>query len=117
VRTGDATEVYDEFNFSPSGEWAAYRFDAYRRGMTPLAMDAPRIDVRRHGEHLEIDVEWLSPPDLRKPQTNRVASITAVLEDRDAGLSYWALRHAAQKPDFHHRDSFVLQLPAAPAAV
>jgi hypothetical protein len=117
VRAAAATEAYYEFNFSPSGEWAAYRFDAYRHGMTPLAMDAPRMDVRRHGEHLDVDVEWLPSPDLRRPQPNRVASLTAVIEDRDASLSYWALRHAAQKPDFHHRDSFVLQLPAAPAAV
>src|SRR5688572_5878225 len=28
---------YVELNFSPSGEWAAYRFDDYRQGMAPLA--------------------------------------------------------------------------------
>src|SRR5690349_12825659 len=27
-------EPYYEFNFSPSGEWAVYRFDSYRSGMS-----------------------------------------------------------------------------------
>jgi hypothetical protein len=34
---------YYEFNFSPSGEWAAYRFDGYRAGMADLPIRAPRI--------------------------------------------------------------------------
>lgn len=34
---------YCEFNFSPSGEWAAYRFDDYRAGMTEQAIATPRI--------------------------------------------------------------------------
>lgn len=35
------TGSYLEFNFSPSGEWAAYRFDGYREGMRPLALADP----------------------------------------------------------------------------
>jgi hypothetical protein len=34
---------YCEFNFSPSGEWAAYRFDDYRAGMSQLPVKPPRI--------------------------------------------------------------------------
>lgn len=34
---------YREFNFSPSGAWAAYAFDGYRAGMQPLATAPPRI--------------------------------------------------------------------------
>lgn len=40
-RPGEAG--YCEFNFSPSGEWAAYRFDDYRDGMAELAVEPPRI--------------------------------------------------------------------------
>ena len=32
----DDSPGYYELNFSPSGEWAAYRFSAYRTGMTPV---------------------------------------------------------------------------------
>jgi hypothetical protein len=37
------TGGYLEFNFSPSGEWAAYRFDGYRAGMRPLPLAEPWI--------------------------------------------------------------------------
>lgn len=35
--------AYLEFNFSPSGEWAAYQFDGYRAGMRDLEVTAPQI--------------------------------------------------------------------------
>ena len=34
---------YFEFNFSPSGEWAAYRFDSYRAGRRDLDVAQPLI--------------------------------------------------------------------------
>ena len=39
----DANGGYFEFNFSPSGQWAAYRFDAYREGMRPLDVARPLV--------------------------------------------------------------------------
>src|SRR5437868_3259519 len=33
VRTASGSDYY-EFNFAPSTEWAAYRFNAYRSGMS-----------------------------------------------------------------------------------
>ena len=40
-------EAYYEFNFAPSTQWAAYRFDGYRSGMrVATEIDAPRIDVQ-----------------------------------------------------------------------
>ena len=36
--------------------------------------------------------------------------LTAVVEDRTQGLSYWALKHAAEKPDFHRAESFQVAL-------
>ena len=36
-------------------------------------------------------------------------ALTAVVEDGSGRLSYWALRHAPGKPDFHHPDGFVLE--------
>ena len=36
--------------------------------------------------------------------------LTAVIEDRTQGLSYWALKHAAEKPDFHRAESFQVAL-------
>ena len=40
-------EAYYEFNFAPSTQWAAYRFDCYRSGMRVAAeIAAPRIETR-----------------------------------------------------------------------
>lgn len=117
VRTADAGDAYHEFNFSPSGEWAAYRFDSYRHGMAPADMNAPHIAVRCDRESLDLEALWIPPPELREAQRGMVASLAAVIEDRGERVSYWALRHAARKPDFHQRDSFVLQLPSSSAAV
>jgi hypothetical protein len=36
--------------------------------------------------------------------------LSAVIEDIDGRLSYWALKHPPGKPDFHHPDSFALDV-------
>jgi hypothetical protein len=42
--------------------------------------------------------------------------LSAVIEASD-GFSYWALRHRADKPDFHDADGFALLLePPGPAS-
>src|ERR1700676_4801857 len=46
---------YHEFNFSPSLDWAIYRFSAYREGMAPADVGgAPEISVRRGEDRLEL---------------------------------------------------------------
>ena len=37
---------YYEFNFAPSTQWAAYRFDGYRSGMRAAEIAAPPIEVK-----------------------------------------------------------------------
>jgi hypothetical protein len=39
--------------------------------------------------------------------------LSAVIEEMNGRLSYWALAHPPGKPDFHHADCFALELPAA----
>jgi hypothetical protein len=46
-------------------------------------------------------------------EANWFVSLTAVIEAADGTLSYWALRHPAPQPDFHHPGGFVLTLPTA----
>jgi hypothetical protein len=94
-----AGEGYDEFNLSPSGEFAAYRFSAYRAGMA-------RLDT-------ELSVVWSSgrlEATVPLREDARRLALSAVVEESDGALSYWALRHAPGKPDFHHRDTFALSI-------
>jgi hypothetical protein len=37
-------------------------------------------------------------------------ALSTVIEDARGTLSYWALTHPPGKPDFHHRDAFVLEV-------
>lgn len=102
---------YYEFNFSPSGAWAAYAFDSYRTGMRALEVaEPPAIAVRQTDDRLTIDVAITLPQDVVAADSETV-SLTAVIEDRAGRISYWAVAHAPHKPDFHHDNGFVLRLP------
>jgi hypothetical protein len=99
---------YREFNFSPSGEWAVYAFRDYGDGGELGINLAPGIKVRRNGDRLELDAEICQ--DFLPPDRPLRLGLSAVVEDADGALSYWALRHRPGKPDFHHKDAFAFQL-------
>jgi hypothetical protein len=103
---------YHEFNFSPSLDWAVYRFSAYREGVSCAEIDqAPKICVHRgdHGLVLQSAVRLGSLADLRDAPHLRIA-LAAVIEDENGRLSYWGLRHPPGKPDFHHPYGFALEI-------
>jgi hypothetical protein len=111
-----ASAAYYEFNFSPSLQWAIYSFKAYRQGMSPADVTVPpKLTVRAFDDRLELDatIGLDDLQGLRSAHTLKLA-VTAVVEDDSGTLSYWALRHAPGKPDFHHGDGFVLELPGEP---
>ena len=103
--------AYLEFNFSPSTRWAAYRFDGYRQAMQDAVVSAPPIEVSADADRLALSVTL----DLTTLIGSGPISIglSAVIEEAGGRKSYWALAHAPGKPDFHHSDCFVLELPAA----
>jgi hypothetical protein len=98
-------DAYWEFNLSPSTEWQAYGFSRYReRGpepkTTPPGIEiatVPRFELRASLDLARLKGPWQ-------------VSLTAVIEDRSGGKSYWALRHPPGKPDFHHARGFALTL-------
>lgn len=105
---------YREWNFSPSGQWDHYTFSGYReralQNEATGALAAPAIRMNRAGDRLQLDVRIALPP----WRCARLAiGLSTVVEDIDGGLSYWALRHPAARPDFHHRDGFALSLDLA----
>jgi hypothetical protein len=111
VAAGDAPG-YHEFNFSPSLDWAIYRFSAYREGMSPAEVGrSPEISVRRGDDGLELKsaVRLGHLADLGDVRHLRIA-LAAVIEDDNGKLSYWGLRHPRGKPDFHHPDGFALEV-------
>jgi len=106
IQTGPS--AYVEYNFAPSGAWAAYAFDAYRQGMRPLETPPPDIDLRRLPGRIELSGQVDLPPAVC---VQRIA-LAAVIEDQDGTIAYWAIRHPPGRPDFHHADGFALRLSA-----
>jgi len=112
----DDEPAYCEFNFTPSGEWAAYVFADYRRDRRDAAQD--RIDVstqaaaggplrlRAHmnlAAALGLDARALALASWR-------LNCAAIIEDNAGALSYWAVRHSGAQPDFHDRAGFAIVL-------
>ena len=105
-------DSYCELNVAPSKAWALYRFSAPRQGMTVIQeARSPRIAIRRTPEGLTLEamVFWRDLITAEAPARLRLG-LAAVLEDEGGRLSYWALRHPPGRPNFHHPESFTLEL-------
>lgn len=100
-------EAYCEFNFAPSSQWAAYAFDGYRAGMRELALEIPAIEMSASDDVFEVRVA-VEASALR---AGAHLALTAVIEETSSAKCYWSVRHAAGKPDFHHAESFAVELP------
>lgn len=108
--------AYREFNLSPSGQWAAYRFSAERvREPSTETPVQPGLDLQTTEDGLSLRV-WLPLSALPPVVPGRPwdLGLTAVIETTNGQLSYWALQHPGERPDFHHRGGWQPQ-PELPA--
>lgn len=88
-------ESYREFNFSPSGAWAAYEFDGHRRGMRDAETNV-EIEISINNSSLSL----IAKIDSEFPDPARVG-LTAVILETGAVTRYWATAFAPGEPDFH----------------
>jgi len=103
---------YYEFNFAPSGEWSVYAFRRYREG-APLAGEAPAPEITMRSDENSLVLHAIVRLDhlpLIQPHASLRLALSAVIEEHTGIFSYWALKHPAAKPDFHHPESFALQM-------
>lgn len=101
---------YYELNYAPSTQWAAYRFTGYRQGMSSATgLGAPRLGVRSNARVLAMQVLQDLSPLAQHPWR---LGLSAVIEEADGRISYWALAHPPGKPDFHHADCLAAELRA-----
>jgi hypothetical protein len=101
---------YWEINLSPAGHWNVYGFEYYPQGMheEPALAALPFTVLKKPASlllALEVDVSGFLPPG--QPLD---AAISAVIKARDDTLTYWALAHPGPQPDFHRRDTFIIEL-------
>jgi hypothetical protein len=110
IRTGG--ETYCEFNFAPTGQWAAYRFRTRRSGRTDIAeVQDAGIGTRQFGDRyaLGASLDLGAMKDL--PDGPWTLAVTTIIEETSGRKSYWSIKHAPGQPDFHQLDGFVLELP------
>ena len=99
-------ESYREWNFAPSGDWAAYDFAGYRDGMEKAEIaSAPYLRT-------EDNFTWwaLGATIAVEAEADWQLGLSAVLEEKDGTKSYWALAHLGDKPDFHEPGCFTAKL-------
>lgn len=105
---------YHEFNFSPSGQWAAYAFSDYRVRNAWTISQAPVICFSQSNGRLLLEAV-IADADLSQDIAGKPLQLglTAVIEANDGSRSYWALHHPEARPDFHHRGGFILTINPA----
>lgn len=86
---------YREFNLSPSGAWAAYEFDSHRQGMRDAEA---RIEIETSLNNKALTLAAKIESEFPLPAN---VGLTAVIEEADGLIRYWATSFAPGKPDFH----------------
>lgn len=98
---------YREWNFAPSGAWAAYDFSGYRDGRTEAEVATPYV-------RLEDNFTWWALGATIAVDAKEVfeLGISVILEEQNGIKSYWAIAHpSGEKPDFHDPACFAAHLP------
>ena len=101
---------YWEFNLAPTGHWNVFRFSKYRYDIAEeMAFQNLPLQISRSDNELQLDLK-INLDSIIAPEQSLDIGITAVIEDRQKNLSYWALTHPKPETDFHNRDGFVINL-------
>lgn len=105
------SEDYIEFNFAPSGDWNCFYISSYRENEGEyMEMKGVEIQSGVSPNQLQItarfsleELPYLTSTDLNE---ELLVGFTAVVEDVDKSINYWALSHHGETPDFHDAKSF-----------
>ena len=102
---------YFEFNFSPSGEWAAYSFAGHREGMKEAALSSSPLISTATTPWGALEAHVTLPLDLPARAGPCFLNLAAIVEEKEHGRSFWALSHPPGDPDFHDPACLTLELP------
>jgi len=99
---------YLEYNFSPSRHWAVYAFKTYRQRKALDYIANININHRRANNERVTDINIVLQSEFQNTTLN--IGVSAVIESNNGDLYYYALTHKGGSPDFHLRESFILEL-------
>jgi len=103
-------QMYWEYNLSPTHDWAIYGFSAYRHGQHNALPEGKIVietsELNQHSFELRSQLPLPGPLHGKNLQVG----ISAIIQDFQNTIYYYALIHSGQTPDFHDRNSFTLML-------
>ena len=107
VSPGQKSSAYQEVNLSPAGAWNVYSFDSERVGMVRsqnlLGVPFSQVQFSVTEDSCVIHLDF-SQVRTTEELSFRVG-MTAVLQIGPE-MTYWAMAHFKEKPDFHDRNSW-----------
>ena len=105
----DGEESYIEWNFSSSSSWACYEFDSYRKPEVPrkLINNPPKFINFNHDQN-SINLSVEIPLDSKFTQADhfKIQLSSIILDSSEKHMSYYAIEHSSEKPDFHDLTKF-----------
>ena len=102
---------YTEWNFSPSGNWACYDFDAYRKpshSQNNLESKPRKMEFLKTADSIDFIVEIDLPKKYQDNEILEFQACSVIKKLSDGSLSYFAIKHPSQKADFHNAQEFSL---------
>ena len=99
-----------DFKVSPNHDWIVSRFEKNREG-SQQENDVKTVSYSMLSTPkalhtlLKIDLDKLHLSDQILD-----VGVSAITRRENNRLAHWALTHPSKKPDFHHPDSFALQV-------
>ncbi len=96
-----SSNSYYEFNFSPSGMWNCFFFEKPGHQLSESPCQISKFEMDKGANHFELVIH-IDLNSLNQDFQNIddfFMNLTAVLEEEK--LSYWALSHGLEKPNFH----------------
>jgi hypothetical protein len=100
--------AYWEYNFSPSRQWSIYAFKDYRQPAPFPITHTPIIEPPQLSDTaFTMQVRFNLEPQLINKLL--IIGVSAIIETTDGERHFYAIKHCGSKPDFHLRESFVLQ--------
>jgi len=105
---------YLEWNFAFSGDWCLFLFDGYRtRAKYKIPNESELFSLSHISQSSsEASIKaliYLDKLDFLE-ETESEIGFSAILEHPKSILSYWALTHLGNKPDFHQEKSFIAKI-------
>lgn len=99
---------YFEINLTINKSWNAFEFSDYRNPQPPNEFSGAElihISIKDHQLKAQIKFEGVKFNVIK-------ASLCSVIFLKNKSVTYWSTRHADQKPNFHHFDSFTIERKA-----